>query len=267
MKKLAVLALTVLMTASLAISSHAVKTETNLGEVPKYLGEIEIDGERDDIYDQALTIEYNMGKEGGEAVGSGTLSLLWGNDKFYALFEVIDDDIVAYNKDLDVYKNEAIEFTLDFLNDGSNLTKVMIALEPKVMAVRGTATEDIVTFASALTEDGWNIEFYYDLTKQDVVKVADGVEFGIGASIDNITGKDTRNHIYSKPNVGSNDNKMFDYISLGSEEIFDIVEEVVTEEAAAAPSTSASTADVLVAPLALVAVSSAFAALVSKKRK
>ncbi len=272
MKKLTALLLITMLLAVLPISVFANSDGASWGEVPLYTGDIDLDGEKDDVYDEGLIVKINNRTDGIKGGATADAYMLWGSGKFYVFFDVNDADIVKYDAARSNWQNEGVEFTLDFKNDGSNRSKVTIVMEPNICAPSGDAPEKIGASVCKRTSHGYSVELIYDLSQQSVQAPKAGVAYGINMLVNDMTGTDTRGIIRTthKNNPTENEVAKFDYIVLGSEEVgIEIIEEETEAPAASgakAPVTAAKTADLMLLPMLVLAVSGMGVTVISRKK-
>jgi len=268
MKKLTALVLALLMAASLSLIVSANSDGNKWGDIPLYNGEIKLDGEIDPIYFDGLVIDIKDRRDAGKGA-TGTAYFLWGNNKLYVAVDVTDADIVPVNPAVNTYKNESIEFVLDFLNkgDSKNAGKIMLSAEDNRLEYRYEAKEGCVKTACTMNDDGYIFEVIYDLSTQTFAAPKAGVNYGIVLTLNDIQGKDTRTNTYSpsKNGAGTNDVAKYDYVTLSGTEV-KLVEAPAKTDAPAASVKAPATADMGI--LAVIALAAAFGgAAVSGKRK
>ncbi len=277
MKKITSLILALLMTASLAVTVFANADGNKWGDIPLYKGEIKLDGKIDEIYSQGLTVKLDKATS-GTPKATGVAYLLWGNNKLYMAAEVTDPEIVPVDTTKNIYENEAIEYIVDLLNNGStkNAYKVMVSAQDNRLDFRYVASAKNAQSACTMTKTGYIVEVVYDLAEAALVAPKAGVNLGINIVIDDITGKDTRNSVgpTHKNNPGTNDTKKYDYATLSDKEVK--VEATTkpaettkpaaqTQKPAVTPAAPATFDAVTV--IAVVAAASLGGVVVSKKRK
>ncbi len=278
MKKLTSLVLVLLMIASLAVTVFANADGNKWGDIPLYKGEIKLDGKIDEIYSQGLAVKLNK-TTSGTPKASGVAYLLWGNNKLYMAAEVTDPEIVPVDTAKNIYENEAIEYIVDLLNNGStkNAYKVMVSAQDNRLDFRYAASAKNAQSACTMTKTGYIVEVVYDLAEAALVAPKAGVNLGINIVIDDITGGGTRNSVgpVHKNNPGTNEAKKYDYATLSDKEVK--VEAATTKPAEttkpaaqtqkpASSTTAPATFDAF-AVIAVVAAASLGGVVVSKKRK
>lgn len=279
MKKLTSLVLVLLMIASLAVTVFANADGNKWGDIPLYKGEIKLDGKIDEIYLQGLAVKIDKRTDGTTGGATGTAYLLWGNNKLYLAVDVVDPKIVPVDASQSVFKNEAIEFIVDFLNNGNtkNACKIMVGAQDNRMEIRYGATETYAKSVSVMSDKGYVIEVVCDLSQQTFTSPKAGENYGINIVIDDVTepGVVTAVSPTHKNSPATNEAKKYDYATLSDKEVK--VEAATTKPAEttkpaaqtqkpASSTTAPATFDAF-AVIAVVAAASLGGVVVSKKRK
>lgn len=287
MKKLIVLALTLLMIMSISVS--AAPTGASLGDIPQTGIAITVDATKDDIYDKGLIIPLERPLTAGQNdYGTkGTAWCLFNNGTLYVVVNVKDSDIETpdpANQKSSPWSTESVEIFVDAGNKGEQANVLQYRIDvtgwPCVYTQAGRAdygqeaVGDAFGYACKLSSNEYWVEFAIPLEGAKT----EGFQFGFQFQInDRSTKGDPQVQVMSPSSLGATSwsADTYDYAVVGKliieEEI--IVEEAVAEAAApvasapAAPVKAAQTSDMTVIMSIGTLLTSGAAFIISKKRK
>ncbi len=270
------LVMMLLVTAVSASPSGASK-----GNVPK-IGEgiIVVDGAKDEIYDQALTVDITQLLQGDENGAWAKAYMLWAEGAFYFLAEVTDPVISIPSADIQnsvPWESDSVEMFFDFGNEHLDLAqqfRLDVTGFPSYYSEGGAdsaygpeaAAPYFDEYAATMTDVGYNIEMRVDLEKYYLSEgQAIGMQLQVNDRIADNVSNSVKNMVSSQ-NAGSWDVDLYDYVILGPELVIETEAEVVDAPADAADVAAPQTFDGGI----LAAVSAILAAagyMVSKKNK
>lgn len=294
MKKVLLFMSALLMLLTLSLPVFAGEEGALIGEVPMIdKGIVVIDGEMDDIYSQALTVNINVPHpQFGGTDTSGVAYMLWTEGAWYVYIEVKDAEVLeaTENQMTAPWFTDSVEMMFDFGNMHTDLVKQYRVdyigfpcyyEEGGAVEAYGVdaASKYYDEYAARKNSDGYSIEMMIDLDK---FALTEGDSIGLQLQINDIGNDDITTYagVYymeSSLQPTSWDVEKYDYVTLGAKLVVE-TEAPATQAPAAdipaaaeptAPVTPAApaTADMSILTAVAILALSAGAVIASKKNK
>ena len=216
-----------LLTCTFTVPSIAHKDGGCLGDVPRTDVAVEIDAERDKIYDYGLTVDVKEEKD-RPVLATGTVTLLYSGGVIYAFAEVTDSDVQTPKSDArseSPWLTDSFEIFINLPNN-SNVNDVMqyridcdgyptVYNKAGLRAYGEKAASEYFRYAAKRTSYGYCAEFA-------IPADAPGQEIGVNFQINDIHGEEgelTWAVVYSVAMDGGTDSwyvNVYPYLSLGA---------------------------------------------------
>lgn len=264
MKKFLVLALTLALMTSISI--FAAPDGASFGDIPQTTVSINVDAQKDEIYDQGLVIplERPLTETSPDYGTRGTAWCLFNNGTLYAFVHVQDKDIETPDPAMQTgqpWSTESVEIFIDAGNTGESANVMQYRIDvtgwPCIYNQGGRAdygqeaVGDAIGYAAKLGTNEYWVEFAIPVEGATEKGFTFGFQFQVNDR--NTTGDGTQTHVMSPSSLNSQSwtAELYDYAVVGDMIVIEeeIIEEVVppaeTETAApvAKPSGAAQTSD------------------------
>ena len=227
-KSVAVFTAALLLTLSFFPSARQISAHVNggyLGDVPKTTETITVDGVKDAIYDQGLSVMVDQEKD-AMVLAKGVVRLLYSNGTLYAFAEVWDDYMYAPDKTAQAeapWRTDSFEVFINIKNS-NNVNDVMqyridssgypsVYNKTGLTAYGPDAAKQYFKYAAVASDNGYCTEFAIPVD-------AEGKDIGVNFQINDIfeEGVLTWAVVYSEAVKGGTDSwnvGIYPYLSLG----------------------------------------------------